>query len=220
MSYCNFKGTGDLWSLIAPPPGGPRTFGWRTTVCADWVARTIGLYWDLSFVAPNTKLLGATVRRALKLMLDDRSLVISSGKEPADVIDKIDTTVRIVFGMLRTLKTQGDEKKKCFRQLSAADAARIDLALANPRLPADYINEDEEDDDINTIEHKSSVLALTDKETTRSTRSNTSQADVFARINSMSFTAPQAFTAPQITAPDSPSLILGSVYLYLYFVSC
>ncbi|CAE8626177.1 unnamed protein product, partial [Polarella glacialis] len=57
--------------------------------------------------------------------VDDRCLVISPGKEPADVIDKIDTTVRIVFGMLRTLKTQLDDKKKAFRQLSAPDQAKV-----------------------------------------------------------------------------------------------
>lgn len=213
VSYCNFKGSGDLWSLVAPPPGGPMTFGWKTTVCADWVARTIGLYWDLSLVAPNTKLLGQTVRRALKLMLDDRTLVISPGKEPADVIDKIDTTVRIVFGMLRTLKTQQDDKKKAFRQLSAGDQAKVELVLGNIKLPVDYVNEDD-DDEADTVrldfQSNKRPLAITDAAPSTSAPPVRKSSDVFRMINNSDDIygcrdpAPQSFaSAPQLTATAS-----------------
>ena len=54
--YLNSVHSKDIWAHVVPPAGGPRTWHWKTTPCAVWMAKTSALMFDLMEVARNGKI--------------------------------------------------------------------------------------------------------------------------------------------------------------------
>lgn len=67
-AFLTHKRTPDLWSLMAPPPGGPLRVDWRTPVQGDWLTRTSGLLHELIQVAPDNKLQSQKAHKALSAL--------------------------------------------------------------------------------------------------------------------------------------------------------
>ena len=137
QNYMTYKKTGDLWSLVCPPPSGP---GWHTPVCGPWISKVIGLLYDFLSIAENTKLQSTKVQKALQVLYTNKVLTVSVPKNSKleDVLDKMDTAVRILLAMLRTLKTCETLKAKVFRMLSREEQVRIELCLDKIKLPANF----------------------------------------------------------------------------------
>ena len=140
QNYMTYKKTGDLWSLVCPPPSGPTSFGWHTPVCGPWISKVIGLLYDFLSIAENTKLQSTKVQKALQVLYTNKVLTVSVPKNSKleDVLDKMNTAVRIPLAMLRTLKTSETLKAKVFRMLSREEQVRIELCLDKIKLPANF----------------------------------------------------------------------------------
>ena len=72
VDYSRFKQSPDVWSLLAPPPGCPQKFNFKSCPCGDWLLKTSGLLFEVLHVCPNTKLLSKTVVQALHMMIDQK----------------------------------------------------------------------------------------------------------------------------------------------------
>lgn len=90
--------------------------------------------------AENTKLQSTKVQKALQVLYTNKVLTVSVPKNSKleDVLDKMDTAVRIPLAMLRTLKTSETLKAKVFRMLSREEQVRIELCLDKIKLPANF----------------------------------------------------------------------------------
>ena len=77
-----------------------------------------------------------------------------------DAFDRIDTAVRVVFSMFRTIKDGPDEKLRIFRHLSGEEIQKIQLVLDKIKLPAKGTYEDVEDDADEIPVDRSMALAI------------------------------------------------------------
>ena len=82
-SFLKHRQTGDLLSLVCPPPAGPCNFGWHTPPSGPWLSKAIGLLRDLVGLAENTKLHSSKVMKAMQ-NLQKMNVLTVTGK-PEDV---------------------------------------------------------------------------------------------------------------------------------------
>ena len=167
-SYCMFKQTGDLWSLVTRPPGVPEALAWRSTSlpCGAWIVKVCGLVYDLLDVCPNTKFLSRTVKKALQIMYVDKILTLPPHKNLDDIIDKIDLSVRYLLAMVRALKMSDDLQIKVYRMLGPVEKDKLKMTIAKIVLPKEYmqhgIPEDDDDDmdfhEVTTPDHLAVAL--------------------------------------------------------------
>ena len=101
QSFLEYKGTTCLWSQICPPPAGPLSYTWQTPPHAPWLVKTSGLLFELTSIAPNTKLLQMVVQKSLRVLIGDKVISVPDGKKAEDLVDKMDTTVRILLNMAK-----------------------------------------------------------------------------------------------------------------------
>lgn len=143
VDYCRQKDSSDLWSLLAPPPGCPQKFGFKSPVCGEWLLKTAGLLYSFLHICPNTKVLRQTVVRAMHMMIDSKDMAVQPGKDVEDVVDKCDVALRVLLWWLRSLKKEGEAYMKTFRSCSTADRCRMDLVMQKISLPSTYEEEEE-----------------------------------------------------------------------------
>ena len=105
------------------------------------------ILFQLAEIAPNTKILGTKMRTALIILWKQKSLTrAEKNLTENDAFDRIDTAVRVVFSMFRTIKDGLDEKLRIFRHLSGEEIHKLQLALDKIQLPAKGTCEDAEED--------------------------------------------------------------------------
>ena len=123
LGYLNYKKTKDLWALLAPPPGGPVSYSWHTPPHAGWLAKTSGLLYDLLRLAPNTKLLSQRVCRSLWNLYEKKDLLLENKAlyKAEDLVDKMDTAIRLLLSHLRAMKQKDSLREKVYRSLSHDD---------------------------------------------------------------------------------------------------
>lgn len=135
------KGDKRLWSLIAPPPGCPQTYGWHTSPQPEWLVKVASLLYELVLVAENTKINSKKLGAALNAMEKNRDIELAScRKETAqDVKDKIDLTLRILLAMVRNIKANSALKAKVYRMIPRNDQLRLDILLEKVVLPPELM---------------------------------------------------------------------------------
>ena len=135
------KGDKRLWSLIAPPPGCPQSYGWHTSPQGEWLAKVASLLYELVLVAENTKINSKKLSSALDAMEKNKDIELAScRKETAqDVKDKIDLTLRILLAMVRNIKANSALKSKVYRMVPKNDQLRIDILLEKIVLPPELM---------------------------------------------------------------------------------
>ena len=119
------------------------------------------IVFELAEIAPYTKILGAKMRTALIILWKQKSLThAEKNLTENDAFDRIDTALRVVFSMFRTIKDGLDEKLRIFRHLSGEEIQKLQLVLDKIQLPAKGTYEDVEDDADEIPMDKSMALAL------------------------------------------------------------
>ena len=99
-----------------------------------------GLLFDLCSLAPNTKLLSSKVTKALKILLEQKTLEIPAKYgTPSDVIDKIDISVRLLLGMMRNMKLKRELKCNVYRLLSRKEQTELDMIFEQVQLPPELM---------------------------------------------------------------------------------
>ena len=121
-SFMKHRQTGDLLSLVCPPPAGPQNFGWHTPPSGPWLSKAIGLLYDLVGLASNTKLQSIKVMKAMQNL--HRGNVLTVSGKPEDVLDKCDLCVRVLMSMLRTAKTNENLRSSSGTQKAAGKDTR------------------------------------------------------------------------------------------------
>ena len=95
---------------------------------------------DLCQLAPNTKLLSSKVTKALRNMLESKTLEIPAKYgTPSDVIDKLDISVRLLLGMVKNMKLKRELKCNVYRLLSRKEQIELDMVLEQVHLPAELM---------------------------------------------------------------------------------
>ena len=104
-------------------------------------------------VAANTKLLQVKVQKALRVLYAEHEFSLPHGKKLDDMVDKCDTTLRILLSMIKQLRISGgtssDLKDKTTRGLSDKDKFAIQCILDKVKLPVEAykcISVDSKDD--------------------------------------------------------------------------
>ena len=129
--------TSDLWSLVSPPAS-LAVASWHTAPNAQWLAKTSNLLYDVLDFAPNTKLQGTKVTKALQASHLNKSLFIDKKlNKPEDAMDRVSLSLRIVLSMLRTIKMSESTKSKVMRSLSNEEAMKLNIVLKKVVLPAE-----------------------------------------------------------------------------------
>ena len=134
--YMSYMKTSDLWSLVSPPAS-LAVASWHTAPNAQWLAKTSNLLYDVLDFAPNTKLQGTKVTKALQAIHLNKSLFIDKKLKPEDAMDRVSLSLRIVLSMLRTIKMSESTKSKVMRSLSNEEAMKLNIVLKKVVLPAD-----------------------------------------------------------------------------------
>ena len=125
-NYLEFHKSSDMWSLVCPPPGGPLTFTWHTPPNGSWLSKCIGLLYDLLEVAPNSKLQSVKLLRALKSLVEDKTMSICTRKmTESDVLDRIDLSIRLLLSHLRQLKQNLSLKLKVLRMCTDDEKMKL-----------------------------------------------------------------------------------------------
>ncbi|CAE7419868.1 unnamed protein product [Symbiodinium natans] len=140
-NYLEFHKSSDMWSLVCPPPGGPLTFTWHTPPNGSWLSKCIGLLYDLLEVAPNSKLQSVKLLRALKSLVEDKTMSICTRKmTESDVLDRIDLSIRLLLSHLRQLKQNLSLKLKVLRMCTDDEKMKkINLTLDKLELPMELL---------------------------------------------------------------------------------
>ena len=135
------KGDKRLWSLIAPPPGCPQSYGWHTSPQGEWLAKVASLLYELVLVAENTKINSKKLSSALDAMEKNKDIELASCRKETsqDVKDKIDLTLRILLAMVRNIKANSSLKSKVYRMIPKNDQLRIDILLEKVVLPPELM---------------------------------------------------------------------------------
>ena len=144
--YMEYKKSADAWSLIGPPPGGPKDLTWKTPIHAPWLSKVMGLLFALLEVAPNSKLQSIKVLKALQNLYEARDLQLPlvGGNHlttASDKMDRIDFSVRLLLSHLRLLKINIPMKNKICRMLTQTEVLRLGHTLDKMDLPLGYVEE-------------------------------------------------------------------------------
>eukprot|EP00435_Cladocopium_sp_Y103_P039085 s3931_g10.t1 len=144
QKFCEFKQEKQLWTLICPPPAGPLSYGWHSKPDGQWLMKVSSLLYDLLLVCPNTKLVSKKVVAALKAMSSTGMAEFPHTKHlsSADLMDKVDVTLRVLLSTMRQLKCSMPLKAKTCRMMSRAEQCRLEIMLERVVLPAELIGED------------------------------------------------------------------------------
>ena len=145
--YVKHRKCNDLAMLLAPPPA-IQNPSWQSPPSPDWMAKCLGLVFDVLSIAPNTKLAHTKVRRAIVNMWVARTIQLDPklGK-PDDQFDNMDLNLRMVMNQFREVKVKADLKQKVLRVLSAEDGIKVQMVLDKIILPKEcYKYEVMEDD--------------------------------------------------------------------------
>ena len=145
--YVKHRKCNDLAMLLAPPPA-IQNPSWQSPPSPDWMAKCLGLVFDVLSIAPNTKLAHTKVRRAIVNMWVARTIQLDPklGK-PDDQFDNVDLNLRMVMNQFREVKVKADLKQKVLRVLSAEDGIKVQMVLDKIILPKEcYKYEVMEDD--------------------------------------------------------------------------
>ena len=142
-SFAIHKNSTDVWALVAPPAGAPQRFGFKSGVSGDWLCKTLPLLFELLDVCPNTKLLSRTVTKALRILVEEKSMIVTPGHSLSDVVDKINIAVRVLLWWLRQIKHDGQLYSRVTRMCSASDKVKIDMVLNKVQVPSCFEDEPE-----------------------------------------------------------------------------
>lgn len=139
------KNSNDLWSFVAPPAGGPQTYGWHSLPCPEWVAKCAGLLFSLVSIAKNTKINSTKLTKALKGCHDRKDLdaMLAGRKGLQDNLEKLDFTIRVLLSMIRQLKCNKVLRQKTLRALAKKEQLAVELILEKVELPASLLQEEE-----------------------------------------------------------------------------
>ena len=125
--YLEYKKSADAWSLIGPPPGGPKDLSWKTPIHAPWLSKCMGLLYALLEVAPNSKLQSIKVVKALQNLYEARDLQLPmlGGHHLTTAMDRLDFAVRLLLSHLRLLKVNIQLKNKICRMLTQTEVPHL-----------------------------------------------------------------------------------------------
>lgn len=134
-NYMDHMKTNDFWTLVAPPAS-LAVANWQTPPNPSWLSKVLPLLYDFLEFAPNTKLQGTKVTKALYAIYLNKNLQVDTkhGKVE-DALDNMSTSLRIVLSMLRQVKTNESTKAKVCRQLSREQVGKLNLVLKKVILP-------------------------------------------------------------------------------------
>jgi len=185
--YAVYRGSVDFWSLVAPPPSAPQKYNFKTVPHPLWISKTLGLAFELLDIASNTKFLSVKVQKALRGMIEQKHIAVPVNVKPEDYVDKIDVAIRVIMAMLRKIKVSVEHKTKVTRYMSNAEKTKLELVLNKISLPANYFDEEEGEGSADLLPLQHSLAE------TRAVVPFVaiSCPNIFVRINSMSFDAPE-----------------------------
>ena len=120
--------------------------------------------------APNTKLQGTKVTKALHAIYLNKNLQVDTkhGKVE-DALDNMSTSLRIVMSMLRQVKTNESTKTKVCRQLSREQVGKLNLVLKEVILPDECFDrgyQSENDDSQEQLDLQPDIKPLADVDLT------------------------------------------------------
>ena len=152
-AFLRHVGTTCLWTCLCPPIDGPLNYGWHSFPHGPWLAKASGLLFEMVCVAANTKMLQVKVQKALRVLYAEHEFSLPHGTKLDDVVDKCDTTLRILLSMIKQLNisegTGSDLGEKTTRGLSDKDKFAIQCILDKVKLPVEAykcISVDSKDD--------------------------------------------------------------------------
>ena len=146
--FMRYRKSTDFWELVAPPAS-LAIANWQTPPNPQWIAKTMNLLYDILEFAPNTKLQGSKVYKALHTLFINKSMHIDHKLKVADAIDRMSLSLRIVLSMLKTIKTNETIKGRVMRSLSNQEGVKLNMVLKKVVLPKecfDEVHEQDEDD--------------------------------------------------------------------------
>ena len=145
--YVKHRKCNDLAMLLAPPPA-IQNPSWQSPPSPDWMAKCLGLVFDVLSIAPNTKFAHTKVRRAIVNMWVARTIQLDPklGK-PDDQFDNMDLNLRMVMNQFREVKVKADLKQKALRVLTAEDGIKVQMVLDKIILPKECYKYDLMEDD-------------------------------------------------------------------------
>ena len=151
--YLREKSTQDLWSLVAPPPGAPQTYGWHSAPNAEWLAKTAGFLYDLVQIVKNTKVSSLKLVAALKACHENRHMdaMLCGKKTLQDNLDKLDFTIRVLLNQVRTLKGNWGLRTKTYRALGKRDQMALEITLDKVELPPELVDDQENSQESMTV---------------------------------------------------------------------
>ena len=137
--FCQNKQTQDIHSLLCPPAS-LVNITWQTLPHGEWMTKTAELCFEILDFAPNTKLQGTKVKKALQSLVSKRLCSMSTGgKGEDDALDKCDLCLRMVLNMYREVKSKPTLKQKVMRTLSRDDGIKMQMVLDKVVLPPDAL---------------------------------------------------------------------------------
>ena len=124
-AWCMFKASNNLWGTVCPPIEGPADFSFKTRPRGPWLAKTMGLLFDLLIIAPNTKLSSMKLKSAVSNMIETMVISNPTTKNTQDFIDMIDTTIRVLLGMIRDTFVDSEKKATVVKYLSVRQQGEL-----------------------------------------------------------------------------------------------
>ena len=149
MGWLKFKETTNLWMTLVPPVGGPAVFSFKTKPRAPWLAKVVGLFYDLALLVPNTKIQSTKLKAAFRSMMKGPSptLTNTTSKKDEDFIHMLDVTVRILFAHFRQICECDEIKKGVWKELGAKDKISMQLLCDRLRIRRSDEQMPDKDDD-------------------------------------------------------------------------
>lgn len=167
--FVRFKKDPDLHKHVGPPPSILHA-NWQMQPSPEWMSKCVGLVFDILSFCPNTKLASTKVKKALKQMVDNKSLHLRHVPGNIDsILDRIDLSVRLVMNMYREAALKPVVKTRILRALSREEGLRVEMALARVVLPVEGTEtgamQDDSQESLSMVVAQPELLPLEDKKT-------------------------------------------------------
>ena len=140
--YCQHQKCSDIHALLCAPASLVH-ITWQTPPHPEWMLKLSPLIFEVLEFAPQTKLQGTKVKKALQALLH-KKLCTYSGKEGLDtIVDRCDLCLRMVLNMYRDVKSKPLLRQRVMRNLSRDDGLKLSIVLDRVQLPLDHMDSQE-----------------------------------------------------------------------------
>ena len=147
VKYCEFKQSKDLHSLLCPASA--IKISWKMKLLDTWIVKMAGICYELAAIAPNTKLNGSKVRKAIEARLQQGDIKNNTELQEKDFVDACDMMIRVALQQYRCMKQDMKAREIVMKKLDREDRRRVTLVLDRMLLPPVFEEStDEEENEV------------------------------------------------------------------------